>query len=718
MVVTLSEHRVALLTFGVTWIGACCPSMTAAIRPRSEGRSPTKLVATSVASRQEFLASQCRLVDAGMHRGWTREATLSFSDDEPGYGFGVVWLPPGAKGDITFDGAVWRSDGVVVAVDARLPRGLDALTKHWNDIGISGRVEAGVVTDFRTFAEARLGSFVGVDFANADLGITLVPGGRNRRVLRLARRFWVRHWALADDGRAPKGDEVLPGGPLMTGGERRPLSYSVPSAGWGRLFVGEGVATLDVGVPSGGVVLPDSLQSLKVSGVRLHGGAGRLLLAPKGLAFLEVEASRSDEDSSLPWPNIDALQRVRAERRRSWAKALREHPNVSVVMRGRDYTADMVRALAPSCNVVGVHRVGLIDEEVARDAHRLKALRELGGYRATTAGLHRLRGHPALTSLSVGVHRNQLEALASWEGHLEELSLVLVKTDAAAPAGFDRRVLEGDALRTLRIEEGALGSFDGQIRLGPNVSSLTLGQRDVARFVPSSGLRELHVTGGGPRGASFVSLVQSASMVRRLSINGVRRPLHSQVYDGVGQMSGLYAIRITGEPRHIPAGDDELFRHLEGLSNLLSIEVGGTRVTDRGLARLPSLPRLAKLRLPGAPVTTSGLARLPPLPELRVLDLANTSVDADVVPTLVRRFPWLTTLRLDGVKLGVSEMNALLELEHLADVSFDGSDIDLELVQAFRCAVGGVARVYVGEHDPSFGLRRDICPETDDGNFE
>ena len=69
--------------------------------------------------------------------------------------------------------------------------------------------------------------------------------------------------------------------------------------------------------------------------------------------------------------------------------------------------------------------------------------------------------------------------------------------------------------------------------------------------------------------------------------------------------------------------------HLAGLTNMTSLNVDNTQLTDAGLAHLKELTRLQLLGFFGTKVTDGGLKHLKALPQLRTLILNRTHV-ADV----------------------------------------------------------------------------------------
>ncbi|MCX7424781.1 MAG: hypothetical protein NTW96_04010 [Planctomycetia bacterium] len=79
--------------------------------------------------------------------------------------------------------------------------------------------------------------------------------------------------------------------------------------------------------------------------------------------------------------------------------------------------------------------------------------------------------------------------------------------------------------------------------------------------------------------------------------------------------------------------------HLEGLSQLETLDLSFTKVSDAGLAHLAGLAQLRDLNLSGTKVTDAGLLHLAGLAELRDLDLSGTKVTDESVRRLQQALP-------------------------------------------------------------------------------
>jgi hypothetical protein len=81
--------------------------------------------------------------------------------------------------------------------------------------------------------------------------------------------------------------------------------------------------------------------------------------------------------------------------------------------------------------------------------------------------------------------------------------------------------------------------------------------------------------------------------------------------------------------------------HLNGLTNLLELNLGGAHVTDAGLAHLAGLTNLSGLGLDCPRVSDAGLASLKGLPKLSVLDVEGTQVTEAGIRQLQQALPRL-----------------------------------------------------------------------------
>jgi hypothetical protein len=102
--------------------------------------------------------------------------------------------------------------------------------------------------------------------------------------------------------------------------------------------------------------------------------------------------------------------------------------------------------------------------------------------------------------------------------------------------------------------------------------------------------------------------------------------------------------------------------NLKGMTQLQTLDLNGSKVTDAGLTHLIALPRLDFLSLANTAVSDSGLAHVSGLPRLQTLNLIGTHVtDAGLAP--LYRLTKLQMLELHGTNVtdaGVDELQKSL----------------------------------------------------------
>ena len=107
---------------------------------------------------------------------------------------------------------------------------------------------------------------------------------------------------------------------------------------------------------------------------------------------------------------------------------------------------------------------------------------------------------------------------------------------------------------------------------------------------------------------------------------------------------------------------DEGLKHLGGLSTLEVLKLSGCPITDDGLGHLAGLGELWMLHLDHTAITDEGLIHLSGLAKLRTLDLRGTSVTDDGLRHLHDHWR-LETLFVEGTDVsekGVAEINRIL----------------------------------------------------------
>lgn len=144
--------------------------------------------------------------------------------------------------------------------------------------------------------------------------------------------------------------------------------------------------------------------------------------------------------------------------------------------------------------------------------------------------------------------------------------------------------------------------------------------------------------------------------------------------------------------------DDAALAHLQGLSNLATIELSGQPITDDGLKHLAELPCVQKLYLDGTKITDAGLAHLKGLKHVEVLAVNETAVTGsglsqlgamtqlrvlnlsdcpatDAALALLQRFPKLEVLALPNTKVSSAGLAHLSWIEGLRVLNVSGTKV-------------------------------------------
>jgi hypothetical protein len=118
---------------------------------------------------------------------------------------------------------------------------------------------------------------------------------------------------------------------------------------------------------------------------------------------------------------------------------------------------------------------------------------------------------------------------------------------------------------------------------------------------------------------------------------------------------------------HSKIDDDELV-NLQGMTDLLHLDLSRTPVTDAGLLHLQGLERLEVLQLWDTAVTDAGLALIARLPNLVQLGLGNTRITDAGVPHL-RALTRLRVLQLYGTAItgkGIYQLRGMTNIDSVS----------------------------------------------------
>jgi YHS domain-containing protein len=189
------------------------------------------------------------------------------------------------------------------------------------------------------------------------------------------------------------------------------------------------------------------------------------------------------------------------------------------------------------------------------------------------------------------------------------------------------------------------------------------------------------INAGAPKDSTFADLKPPASVARILDARfgsalatarlNPPRPL-SELLPLASSLAEDLGISITALSSKDPwlqcnasvagtnFGDAELGKLKPLGSNLRWLDLGGTRVTDAGLAHLAIMPNLTRLHLERTSITDAGLSRLVDLPNLEYLNLYGDDL-TDAVVEVLRQLPKLKQVYLWQTKVSPTAAKALAE---------------------------------------------------------
>lgn len=119
--------------------------------------------------------------------------------------------------------------------------------------------------------------------------------------------------------------------------------------------------------------------------------------------------------------------------------------------------------------------------------------------------------------------------------------------------------------------------------------------------------------------------------------------------------------------------DNDWLRHLLSFTELTSLRLAGTAITDDGLKTLNRFPKLSHLTLKDTPITDSGLLALAECKSLKRLDVRGTGVGAVAIAALRMALPELV-VETSTPRTPVSPEQALAELKKVCDIMVHHDD--------------------------------------------
>jgi hypothetical protein len=114
---------------------------------------------------------------------------------------------------------------------------------------------------------------------------------------------------------------------------------------------------------------------------------------------------------------------------------------------------------------------------------------------------------------------------------------------------------------------------------------------------------------------------------------------------------------------------DNDLKHLPRLNRIVQLEIGDDKLTDASLRYIAQLPNLRELRLEYTKITDNGLRQLAPLKHLETLDLDETSV-TDAVFEVLEQFPKLQSIEVRGTRVTQQAVDRLWKQKRYQTIIF------------------------------------------------
>lgn len=312
---------------------------------------------------------------------------------------------------------------------------------------------------------------------------------------------------------------------------------------------------------------------------------------------------------------------------------------------------------------------------VVRDANGNIVEVSLARTWATDADVEKLAGIKTLKKLDLSltyVSDVGAEAIATLP-QLEELNLFTAEfiTDAAVAflrSNTNLRVLN---LRGTDVTDTSLEYVSQLANLRVlDISFTQIGDVGMEHLAPLSELEELNVGGMKISGAAL-HVLKYLPKLKRLSFYGTQRrnagvcwaPVMTDIeLDTIALLTGLEELNI-GDGVALGAPKPAVLGPATGEAECRI--VGGTRITDFGVAKLANLKKLRYLNLSGSVVTGAALKTLATLPNLQRLSLWNVDSITDSSAAAFESLQSVTSLDLSNTAIGNPTLAALAKLPHL-----------------------------------------------------
>ena len=229
-----------------------------------------------------------------------------------------------------------------------------------------------------------------------------------------------------------------------------------------------------------------------------------------------------------------------------------------------------------------------------------------------------------------------------------------------------------------------------------DISQTQISDPGIELLAPLAQLEDLNLGGNKISGVSL-NVLKLLPKLKKLSFSGIQRRnaglcwapvITDREMDTIALLTNLEELDIgwrvgLGNPNPATKG-----RPQSGESECRI--VGGTRVTDAGIAKLTALKQLRRLDISGSPVTPSGIKRLEGLQRLERLSIWNcTALDDSIAPTLAG-LPHLTSVDLSYTGVGDATLKQLAGLGRLKEVYLTDTKVTGEAAEALRKSKPGV----------------------------
>jgi len=145
---------------------------------------------------------------------------------------------------------------------------------------------------------------------------------------------------------------------------------------------------------------------------------------------------------------------------------------------------------------------------------------------------------------------------------------------------------------------------------------------------------------------------------------------------------GFSADGKGGSIRFLPNADDVVF-YISNWTNLRSIRLADSDLTDEGLKRIGNFKKLVSLSVDRTQVTGAGVAALPQIKQLAELYVAGLQVQPELVLKAIGQSPNLIRLSLGETKLSKADLMQLAHQKNLAYLNLDRCrQVDDDVIRA------------------------------------